>query len=111
MYNTNEKVPTNPRNNCICDSGISCYYHVRDKVWYNKDKKEIAPVVWQYAILPSTMTASFENILLVLVNFGDNTFKQDFNSLDADKQQELFDELMFTKGTIEEHFEDDLLAV
>lgn len=105
-YNTNDKAPTNPRNNCICDSGIPCYYHVKKGAWYNKSNNEqIFPVVWSYALLPSTPTASFDNLFLVLCQFGENTFKQEFAKLAPDKQRELFDEWQFTKESLTSQFE------
>lgn len=113
IKNTNELVPSNPRNNCLCDTdaiqgGIPCYYHVKKGLWFSKEDNEpINPKTWQYAILPWTQSASFENMLLTLVQFGLNTFKQEFNKLKPDKQKEIFDEWTLIKEKIKDEFKEE----
>jgi hypothetical protein len=58
-FNADEHTPKNPRNNCVCDGGMPCYYHIKKGAWFNKhDNEQINPLVWSYAILPCTLTAS-----------------------------------------------------
>ena len=105
-FNASEHTPTNPRNNCLCDSGTPCYYHIKKQAWFSKYKDEqIFPTVWSYALLPSTPTASFENMLMVLCQFGVNTFKQEFSKMSPEKQEELNEEWQFTNKSLRESFE------
>jgi len=104
-FNAKEFTPENKRNNCICDSGIPCYYHLEKGVWFNKHtNEEISPIVWSYAIIPVTQTATLENFLLTLIQFGDNTARQDFAQLEPDKQEDAYNELTWMTQTIMDRF-------
>lgn len=103
IYNANKETPKNPRNNCLCDINTPCYFHIKKGKWYSKyTEEEIIPVMWSYAILPNTPTASFENMLVTLTQLGEQVFKQEFAKLSPDKQKEIFDEWQYTKKTIEQ---------
>ena len=97
--------PTNKRNNCLCD-GKACYYHVDKDAWFDKlTNEQIEPETWSYAILPFTMTATLENFLLTLIQFGENTARQDFAQLSPEKQVDVHDELRLTIKTIKDNYE------